>query len=126
MSKTHTTELTRLRASVRTILLTEGTALSPRANTPEGIDDLIGQVADHGSPSLDRESQTLVQRVEDATGRGLAVEISDHLGALMAAYGDSGYHVGLAAGLELAALIVGQSTIAPEPRARRGRKAGAR
>jgi hypothetical protein len=108
MSKTHTLDLSRLRSAVRTILLEQGTALAPTANTPEGIDELIGDIVDC-DPTLRRDSDALLRRVESAGDRDLSRVVSDHFGAIMAAYGDSGYHVGLAAGLELATLIVGQS-----------------
>jgi hypothetical protein len=121
MLKTRTLDLATLRSTVLAILLEHGTALAPTAGTPEDIDDLIGDLVDR-DPALRRDSDALLRRVESARDRDLSRVVSDHFGAIMAAYGDSGYHVGLATGLELAALIVGQTTTGT----RRGRKAGAR
>jgi len=117
--------LTTLRSAVRTILLEHGTALTPGANTPEGIDELIGRLVDR-DPTLRGDSDALLRRVAPVGDRDVARVVSDHFGAIMAAYGDSGYHVGLAAGMELAALVVGQSVPVQVRRVRRGRKAGAR
>jgi hypothetical protein len=125
MSKTHPLNLVTLRSTVRAILLEHGTALAPTADTPEGIDDLIAEVVNRDA-ALRRDSDALLRRVEAASDRDIARVVSDHFGAIMAAYGDSGYHVGLAAGLELAALIAGQSVSSPVVRIRRGRKAAAR
>jgi hypothetical protein len=126
MSKNHETELARLRARVRTILLEQGTALSPRGQTPDAIDTLISAKADRECPKLDPRSRALVQRIKDTNDWDLANAVSDQFGAHMVAYGDSGYHVGLATGLELAALIAGPSVTCPVRRIRRARKAGAR
>jgi len=126
MSKTHTLDLATLRSAVRTILLEHGTALAPTANTPEGIDDLIGALTDRDR-TLRHDSDALLRRVASVASDGdVARVVSDHFGAIMAAYGDSGYHVGLAAGLELAALVAGQSGIAPVQPLRQGRKRGTR
>jgi hypothetical protein len=118
MKKTRTLNLATLRSAVRTILLQHGTALAPTANTPEGIDELIGALVDRDL-TLRRDSDALLRRVESASDRDTSIAVSDHFGAIMAAYGDSGYHVGLAAGLELATLIAGQSVPAAARRAKR-------
>ena len=101
MSKHSAHTFARLRAQVRAIVLTEGCAVAPGSPTPDAIDDLIGTIADHHTPTLEGDGQALLALVSD---RALAIEISNHFATIMAAYGDGGYFVGVCAGLELAAL----------------------
>ena len=74
-----------------------------------------------------RESDALYQRLDRTIDRGLALAVSNHFGAIMAAFGDAGYHTGLAMGLELAALTFSQvATLPVISVARRGRKGRSR
>jgi len=109
MSKNAALNFATLRSTVRAILLEHGTALAPTANTPAGIDDLISTLTASRDRTLSRDSDELLRRVESTIDRKVSIAVSDHLGAIMAAYGDAGYHVGIAAGLELAALTCGKS-----------------
>lgn len=104
MSKKQTITLATLRSTVRTILIQHGTGLAPTADTPDGIDELIGTVAAVRDRTLSRDSDALLRRVESASDLKVSNAVSDHLGAIMAAYGDAGYITGLAMGLELAAI----------------------
>lgn len=103
MSKTHS--LAQLRIIARQVLLKDGTALAPTMETPETIDDTFCTLAEALTPTLEREQAALLGEVAD---RDLARRLSDHGGAIMSAYGTAGYFVGLAMGLELAALTVGE------------------
>lgn len=118
----HDADLAQLRATARRVLLTHGTAIAPHAQTPEYVDDLIGDLVRQRSPELDAENQTLFDEVPD---RDLARRLSDQGGAIMAAYGDAGYFIGLAMGLELASLTYAQPAPRAPKRAMR-RRGGAR
>jgi hypothetical protein len=107
MSASAARDFARLRAQVRAILLKEGTALAPGEQTPERVDDLIGDAVERHRPTLSRETDTLYARVQD---RDLQIDISNHAGAIMAAYEEAGYFVGVAMGLEMAALALGVGT----------------
>lgn len=113
--------LAHLRAQVRAILLTEGTAVAPGSETPVVINDLIGELATRYMPTIDSASKALVDRVEHGSGRALACEVSDHHGSIMNAYGDAGYFVGVAAGLELAAVTFGGAVPVATKKRRGGR-----
>jgi hypothetical protein len=93
-----------LRARVRTIILEHGVALAARVNPNPEIDDAIYKLAERISPTIRRTSDKLQARIAD---QGLRIEIDDHQGAIMATYGDAGYNVGLAVGLELADQVRG-------------------
>jgi hypothetical protein len=120
MAKKTRTDIIRLRAEIRQILIDEGTPLGPTAEHAARLDDLIANVVASTHPELDSAGTALQSRIAD---RSLSVGVSDHCGALMTAYGDAGYFVGLCAGLELAALTTTPTlTIASAV----GSKAGAR
>ena len=82
----------------------------PSVPPPDDVDDLISTVAEDTHPDLEAARTALVAVIPDGA---LAIRISDHFGAHMAAYGDAGYYVGLAMRLELAVLIHGAVTAEP-------------
>src|ERR1700687_4248923 len=96
-------------ARVRTLLLKEGTAVAPGSQTPEHVDEWISDLVATHRPTLRGESAALFARIPD---RDLEIAISNHGGAIMAAYGDAGYFVGLSVGLELAALTFAGARLA--------------
>jgi len=102
----------RLRQQVRAILLAHGTAIAPKTETPEHVDELIDTLARSARPDVARESEALENEL-DALDDDLSRKVSNHFGAHMAAYGDAGYYTGLAMGLELAALTFGALATVP-------------
>jgi hypothetical protein len=116
-------DLAALRTECRRILHDVGTALNPTAPTPEEIDDAIHRLVERRTPTLDDDTETILDRVNAAAGQEIANDVSNHHGALMGAYEDAGYFVGLAMGLELAALTF--SHVATTPTGRAARKGGA-
>lgn len=107
-----------LRTTARKILLEDGTALAPTMQTPEDADDVVDDLANALSPTFKRDRAALLDEVADPD---LARRLSDHGGGIMAAYGTAGYFVGLAMGLELAALTACGSVHAGARRTRKGR-----
>jgi hypothetical protein len=118
--------LTRLRQLAHHVLLTEGAAIAPGAQTPEAIDDAIGALANQLRPDVERDRDDRDALLSDITDRDLVRRVSDHDGTIMAAYGDAGYFVGVAMGLELAALTFCQLAKVPAIRTPRVRKGGRR
>lgn len=108
--------LARLRALVRPVLLQSGTALAPGGEVHDRIDTIVDDEAKHRRPTVSRESEALVRRIEHGSGEQLARAVSDHFGAIMVAYSEAGYFVGVAVGCELAALILGVSHPAIDPK----------
>lgn len=94
-------ELARLRGLVRDIVLEQGTAIAPTANLHEPIDALISDVVARRHPTFREDSDHVLEQIED---RDAHRTISDYFGDIMAAYGDAGFFVGVAVGLELATL----------------------
>jgi hypothetical protein len=110
MSKNTDREFLRLRALARTLLLKEGTAVAPGSQTPERVDEWIGDLVAKQQPTLRSTSDALYARLPD---RDIEIAVNNHGGTLMAAYGDAGYFVGLSVGLELAALTFAGALPAP-------------
>lgn len=103
MSATAARDFARLRAEVRAILFTEGVAIASGTQTPERVDTVIAELVQRQRPALERETDALAERASD---RDFQIEISDHANDIGIAYGDAGYFVGLAMGLEVAALTL--------------------
>src|SRR5688572_13351570 len=99
----NTQELTRLRALVRRILLEDGTALAPTSPVPEPVDDAIAELATVRTPTLQHDSDAVLEAISN---RDIKITVSNHFGHLMAVYGDAGYFVGMCMGLELTRLLI--------------------
>jgi hypothetical protein len=103
-------EFARTRMQVHAIVLeADADDLTPPASQASGIFvDLIAAVATRQTPKLDRASRRLWARIADSTcgpdRKVVANDVDDHFGNHMAAFGDAGYLVGVAVGLELAAM----------------------
>jgi hypothetical protein len=87
-----------LRARVRHLVETAGVPLVPGADQTGTITELVGDLIARLHPEISAAQDAL--RVE-------ASDVDEHFGALMVAYGEAGYSVGLAMGMELAALTGG-------------------
>lgn len=95
-------DVERLRGFARNLLLEHGTSIAPGTETPEAVNDMIGDLAKRHEPELHAHLHTLFDAISDRMLCGMVDGMSSRI---MAAYGDAGYWVGLAVGLELAALV---------------------
>src|SRR5688572_15461502 len=116
-------EFLRVRAIARQLLVEHGAAFAAgtaAVHTTEEADDVIGDLVKRYQPTLERETDRIVEMITDAD---VSRQMSDSLGALMAAYSDAGYVLGVCTGLELASMVLGQALAVP---ARSRGKGGAR
>lgn len=100
-----------MRAIARQLLLEHGSALAAGSAVVTGseeTDDAIGDLVTRHQPTLERETDRLLELITDAD---VARQVSDHHGTLMAAYGDAGYFLGVCTGLEMASLVFGHARL---------------
>jgi hypothetical protein len=93
-----------LRARVRAILDEAPITIVPGAELPDDIDCLINDLVERLNPSLAAGQSEIYAQLTD---HAVLHDVDSHIGRLMITWGPAGYFVGLAAGLELAALTGG-------------------
>jgi hypothetical protein len=116
-------EFLRVRAIARQLLLEHGSALaagSAVVTASEEADDAIGALVTRHQPTLERETDSLLDEL--ITDADVARQVSDHHGTLMAAYGDAGYFFGLCTGLEMASLMFGEALTVRGRASKKGRR----
>jgi hypothetical protein len=106
-------EFLRVRTLARQILVEHGAAFAAgtaAVQTTEAADGVIGDLVRRYQPTLGRKTDRILEMITDAD---VARQMSDGHGAIMAAYGNAGYFLGVCTGLELASIVLGQALAVP-------------